>query len=105
MAKQYIDWEDANFTWSGNDYIWNEVYLDLSNILAGKGGVVKQQKKLDDWTKKNPDKKKKLIKLLCQINDLKYKYEDSKEKKDVKIKIQDVKILVKKMEVILNVEK
>ncbi len=105
MTKQYIDWEDADFIWNETEYLWEEIYIEINDIISSGGGSVSQQNKLDDWAKKNPEKKKKLIKLLCTIDEIKYKYEKSKEIKEVKIKVDDVKLLSKKMEITLNMEK
>ena len=89
MAK--IKWEeDQKIIWSDNPYKWDEVL-----ILIQAGGSAG-----DDFGQITRDyseeKKKKLVKIVCQVNGI--KYEDEKWKKSAgKVNATQIKIAVSKV--------
>jgi|TARA_B110000902_G_scaffold157406_1_gene180537 hypothetical protein len=88
-----IKWEDADFKWNNNLYTWEDVVL-VEEALRGGGDMGEMP-----WTKWEGDKKKRLIKLICQVQGKEFK--QTKEITNYKIKISDIKMLAKE---ILNIE-
>ena len=94
-----IKWEDANFTWdksptTGIPYTWDNVQLveqAIDEIRQGAG--------IDEVFYGEPDKKKRLINLICKIQGKTIK--QSKEINDYKIKVSDIRLLAKE---VLNIE-
>ena len=94
-----IKWEDANFTWdksptTGTPYTWDNVQLveeAIDEIRQGAG--------IDEVFYGEPDKKKRLINLICKIQGKTIK--QSKEINDYKIKVSDIRLLAKE---VLNIE-
>lgn len=94
-----IKWEDANFTWdkaptTGVPYTWDNVQLveeAIEEIRQGAG--------IDEVFYGEPDKKKRLINLICKIQGKTIK--QSKEINDYKIKVSDIRLLAKE---VLNIE-
>ena len=94
-----IKWEDANFTWdkaptTGVPYTWDNVQLVEEAI-----GEIRQGASMDEVFYSEPDKKKRLVKLICKIQGKTIK--QSKEINDYKIKVSDIRLLAKE---ILNIE-
>jgi len=89
MAK--IKWEeDQEIEWSDNPYKWDEVLI-LIEAAGGAGDDFGQITK--DYTE---EKKKKLVKIVCQVNGI--KYEDEKWKKSAgKVNATQIKIAVSKV--------
>jgi len=81
-----ITWDQANFSFSNNPYTWDEVEL-IKKIAAG--GAIEDPR---SYFKENPKDKKKFIKILCKVEGT--KFEESKEIKDINIRIQDVELVV-----------
>ena len=101
-------WDTANFSWntnpfgalqSSNPFTWDDVALiqELAQSLGGHRdlGAIRQ-------TLKNPEKKKRFIKLLCTINGEEYKKEAEIVKR--KIVISEVELVVKEISSILKIE-
>jgi hypothetical protein len=88
--KQQLKWFEANFTYgigalAGHRFVWSDVYRLIGEGLAH----AKTVDQLADWQKKEPEKKKKLIQLLCRING--EKFEEEKYINDnVSLTIKDV---------------
>jgi len=94
-----IKWEDANFTWdkaptTGVPYTWDNVQLVEEAIEE-----IRQGASMDEVFYGEPDKKKRLVKLICKIQGKTIK--QSKEINDYKIKVSDIRLLAKE---ILNIE-
>jgi hypothetical protein len=94
-----IKWEDANFTWdkaptTGIPYTWDNVQLVEEAIEE-----IRQGASMDEVFYGEPDKKKRLIKLICKIQGKTIK--QSKEINDYKIKVSDIRLLAKE---VLNIE-
>lgn len=96
-----IKWEDADFQWEASPtdpskprYTWDNVQLVeevVEEILQGAS--------IDEILQGEPEKKKRLIKLICQVQGKTIK--DEKEITNYKIKISDIKMLANK---VLNIE-
>ena len=99
MAQQFrkipIKWEDANFSFDnsisplGEPYTWDDVFL-LETIIVG-GALEDPQ----SYFTKEPEKKKKFIKLLCRING--ELYEETKEVQERKITVKDIELVAKEV--------
>lgn len=103
-----FQWDNANFSWdsnpfgdeqSSNPFTWDDVALikELAQALGGHRdtGAIRQ-------TLKNPEKKKRFIKLLCIVNGEDYKKEVEIKKR--KIVISEVELVVKEISSILKIE-
>ena len=88
----HLTWGQSQYpiNWSNNPYIWNDVSIVIEAATsAGSGGF-------SDWQKKNTDKKKILIKLLCTIDGEKYTQEKYKSD-DIELTISDIELLNEKI--------
>jgi hypothetical protein len=101
-----FQWNTANFNWDatnptdGKTYPPNEIVtgtnlwddcaliIDIINVMQGGGSP-------DEYFKKNPEKKKRFIKLLCQVQGKEYK--ETKEVHKTKIFISDIKLVAKEV--------
>ena len=105
--KTPIKWEDADFKWntappsedykvgfkaSSFPYTWDDVALVKEIIIRGGGGVMAEDM---PWTQFDDEKKKRLVKLICKVQGRTYK--ETKETKNIEIKISDVKLLAEKV--------
>lgn len=79
-------WDSANFAWNSNPYTWEDVALVEEVVAAGSNyqEVFKDEKK-----------KKKFVKLICQIEGIEYK--ETKEIKKRQIRITDVALVAKEV--------
>ena len=87
-----ITWNGANFNWDNNPHTWDEVLLVIEVVKAlGGGGVIEEDM---PWMK-NQDTKKRLVKLICKVQDKTIREE--KKIQNYKIKISDIKLLAEKV--------
>jgi len=108
-VREPIKWEKANFSWddgspfrnqSSSPFTWDDIAL-IKQIVEAIGydgdsdvlDVDDPDDHLDSFLKDKPDKKRKLIKLICKVQGK--EYEETKEIDEVKINIKDVKLLIK----------
>jgi len=85
--KTPYTWDNANFTFSNNPYTWDDVFFVkqlVDTMGAGEDPRVHLSKDLE--------KKKKFVKLLCKVEGT--EFEESKEIKDINIRIQDVELVI-----------
>jgi len=87
MADGVINWEQANFKWNDNSYIWNL----LLEVSSGGGDAVKQ--KLGEL--KEVDKKK-FIRLIMRRRGIKM-YNERKEVKNIKAYVKDVEMIAEEI--------
>ena len=87
-------WINANLTW-GDYQLISEVADVVDEIEAGGGSLPSKRKKLDKWLDQEPEKKKRLIKLICMVKG--EKFEETKEVEEAKVDISDVEILIKEV--------
>ena len=108
----YIKWngsaedgKNGDFKWGDNTYKWSDVQLitEVSEVIGGGKSREQRQRELDKWLDKEPDKKKRLIKLVATIDG--QQYTQTKEVEEVKVKVEDVEILIKEIFSRLIVEK
>ena len=88
-----ITWDKANFHWDNNhnrkaSYTWDEVAL----VIEAAGETFDYTHPLFD---KDPEKKKKLVKLICKVQGKTITKE--KEIKDYKITVEDIQLLTEKV--------
>lgn len=90
-----IIWDLVNRQFENANWTWGEMELlqDIAVNIAVPEHL--QQDALNTWGNSNPESKKKLIKLICKINN--QKIEEEKEQKDIKIDVKSVKILIEKV--------
>ena len=102
-----FNWDKANFAWdngspfpnqSSTPFTWDDVALikQVAEALERLGPYADldvQDDALQDFVKDDPEKKKRLIKLICKVQGKVYK--ETKEIEEVKINIKDVKLLIK----------
>ena len=87
-------WINANLTWGDYQFI-SEVADVVDEIEAAGGSLPSKRKKLDKWLDQEPEKKKRLIKLICMVKG--EKFEETKEVEKADIDISDVEILIKEV--------
>jgi len=85
-SSTVIKWETANFTWNNNSYTWDDVILVQEVVQTGGSyqEIFKDEKK-----------KKRFIKLICQIEGVEYK--ETQEIKKRQIRITDVALVAKEV--------
>ena len=94
-SRTPFEWGNANFAWntnpfgarqSTNPFTWDDCVLVEEVVRAGKayGDVFKDEKK-----------KKRFIKLICQVEGVEYK--ETKEVKKRQIRITDVALVAKEV--------
>ena len=91
MANK-IKWEDANFKWNDNPFTWDEVALVIEAISGPPGEGDDFIHPLFD---KDPEKRKKLVKLICKVQGK--TIEKEKEIKDYKITVKDIQLLAEEV--------
>ena len=117
-TKNYINWENDDFTWNSEIRLWEDVY-DIIDELVGGGARDPQywgdypfgeQKSKEDnqhvnevrheiernLEKLNDSKKQKLIEVLLTIDGEKYKETKTKNIKDITISVKDIENIAKK---------
>ena len=94
-----FNWDKANFAWdngspflnqSSTPFTWDDVALikQVAETLERLGPYADldvQDDAIQDFVKDDPEKKKRLIKLICKVQGI----------EKVKINIEDVKLLIK----------
>jgi hypothetical protein len=97
MARIPFQWGNANFAWntnpfsnqSRNPFTWDDCALITELLEALAAG-----KSPEDYFK-DKEKKKRFIKLLCEIQGKEYK--ETKEIKNYKIRISDISLVAKEV--------
>ena len=104
MARVPFKWNTANFKWnegstfpnqSNTPFTWDDVALivEIAEVARMYADTDLQDDAIQNFIKDDPEKKKKLIKLICKVQGKTYK--ETKEIDKVKINIKDVKLLIK----------
>ena len=93
-SKTKIKWEqDEKIQWDDNPFKWNDVFVLIQAAVAVGGGSASFDEITRDFSKED---KKKLVKIVCKVNGI--KYEDEKWKKSAgKVNATQVKIAVSKV--------
>ena len=87
-----IKWEDANFAWDDNSYTWDEIALVVEAVSGPPG---EGDDFIHPFFDKDPEKKDKLVKLICKVQGKTIKKE--KEIKDFKITVKDIQLLAEEV--------
>ena len=96
-----IKWDEASFKWNDNPHTWDDVVLVIAAIdAAGEAiSIVGPPGEGDDFIHpifdKEPEKKKKLVKLICKVQGKTIKKE--KEIKEYKITVKDIQLLAEEV--------
>ena len=77
-----VKYNVANWTWGERELV--------QEIIAGG-----RWDETGAWMKKNPDKKKKAIRLLCKIENR--HFDETKDYKDIDLTVKDVQLLARKV--------
>ena len=88
-----IKWTDTNFKWSEYQEIWGIVEEVIEVVEAAGSSPTARKKRLEKFLAQEPEKKKKLIHLICRIEGIKV-YDDKKEVQD------DVQVTLEKIEML-----
>jgi hypothetical protein len=95
-------WGDCNIQWNLADWTWSECQFVEELISEIRPGIPGEEA-LPNWLKEdvpyNPydqEKRKKFIKLLCKINKTDYE-EEKMSNKNIKISVNDVSLVIKKV--------
>lgn len=88
QSTPYISTDAEDLVWQSVDFTWDDVQL------IGKISSLRRGKELDDYLIKNPNDKKKLIRLICSVKGIEV-YSEQKEVQDTKIDIRDIDLLIK----------
>ena len=86
-----IKWEEANFKWNDNPHLWN---LVLEIVQAGGGTVEGALKAVEDL---EPEKKKRFIKLVCEIKGIETYSGQKTIRDDIEVTAEDVELVVKEV--------
>jgi hypothetical protein len=88
-------WGSTDVRWKDANWLWSECQLVEEIIsIIGQGGVDASKIAEELWRdEKDREKKKRFIRLICKVKN--ETYNEEKEVKDFKIKIEDVKLVVR----------
>ena len=89
---------NTGIVWGNNSYTWGDVQF-ISEIAdgIGTGSRRARQDRLNNILDKEPEKKKRLIHLICRIDGIKV-YDDKKEVNDEsKVSVKKVEMLIKEV--------
>ena len=95
-----IKWINANTTWSEINKIWSlvqEVVDVVEDVSLGGSTPKARKKRLEKFLAQEPDKKKKLLHLICRIEGVKV-YDDKKEvQDDVQVTLEKIEMLAERV--------
>lgn len=86
-------WGTTDVIWSSANWLWSECQLVNDLVQQLNGGIDSSKIYDDDLWKTDTEKRKRLIRLICKIKN--ETFDESKEIKNIKIKIDDIKLVVK----------
>ena len=95
-TRTNIKWEDATFKWesaSGDGFTWDDCVLIQEVADAVEAAEVAQGDSGLALEKLPEEKKKKLVRLIMKRKGVKV-YDQSKEVKNIRSKVKDVKIII-----------
>ena len=102
-----VTWDEADLQWNQTNLTWNDVCIALE--VAGGGGIAKVNDQdlwgfedsdlwLQNYNKLDKAKKDRFIELVCMVkgeDGYAEEYSESKEKQDIEISVDDIKLTVK----------
>lgn len=96
-ANTAVKWSNVNWLWSecsGSSHIPLTPTIEIGNAPGVDATTLDQPWIIEAWNPyQNLEKKKRLVKLICKVKDI--RYEEEKEVKDFHVSIDDVKMVVK----------
>ena len=107
MAKTTTTWNKANFKWNvaptntrHSRYTWDEISLvkyaaGAASAASAVAGVAGDDDFIHPFFDRDPEKKDKLVKLICKVQGKTIKKE--KEIKDYKITVKDIQLLTEEV--------
>ena len=101
--SNYIKWgglsedgSDGDKKWKNADLNWGDYQLIVeADIVFKERGGKSKKRQLDKWLDKEPDKKKRLIKLIAIVKG--ETFEETKEVEEIEVKVKDVELLIKEV--------
>ena len=94
------------WNWGEVPFTWDDVQLLIEAMgFGGHGGKTRSERqgKLDNWLDDEPDKKKRLIKLIATVGGK--DYIQTRQVEEVQVKVEDVELLIKQVFSRIIVEK
>ena len=86
--------DSEDISWGNNPHTWNDVTLLVEVAEIVHGGA---QPELDEWAYQQPEKAKRLIRLICKIKGDKIYDERKVVEEGIKIHINDARLVVEKV--------
>lgn len=89
----YLKWNNSGVgSWSGNAYTWDEVRLaeEVADAV-NRGGIIG----LREWEKKQPEKRKRLVTLICKVQGKTIK--ETAEAKDTEITLAEIELVIREV--------
>jgi hypothetical protein len=87
-------WGYTDVLWKNANWKWSECQIADELKTIYESGIDASKIYEDDLWKKEPEKRKRLIRLICKIQNK--NYDESKEKSEnIRIKVEDIKLVVK----------
>jgi len=97
----YVNWEGTteqsapHISTEAEDLVWESVEFTWEDLqLLGKISSLRKGKTLEDYLVKNPDDKKRLIQLICNVKGIEV-YNEQKAVQDIEIDVRDIDLLIK----------
>ena len=92
-----LKWTDANTNWGETAQLWSLVEEVVAVVEAAGSSPTARKKRLEKFLAQEPEKKKKLIHLICRIEGVKV-YDDKKEvQDDVQVTLEKVEMLAEQV--------
>jgi hypothetical protein len=91
-----VIWDNNSAIWNLNPYIWSDILIELTD--GGTAGPT-----IGKYQKLSKKKRRKVIKLICDINGVEYK-EEKFQVLDSNITIHDIEMIVEKVNKHINLE-
>tara|TARA_Y100001970_G_C14138425_1_gene805726 strand:+ start:1095 stop:1418 length:324 start_codon:yes stop_codon:yes gene_type:complete len=94
----YFSWKDGEI-WGKILSTWGDYQLvvEVAEEIGGKGSYSRRQEKLNKFLDKEPEKKKRLIHLICRIEGIKV-YDGEKEVNEkTEVSVEKVEMLIKEV--------
>ena len=92
-----IKWTDGNTNWGDLTQIWGLVEEVVSVVEAAGSSPTARKKRLEKFLADEPEKKKKLVHLICRIEGVKV-YDDKKEvQDDIQVTLEDIEMLAEQV--------
>ncbi len=91
-AEKVMPWIRTDVRWKCSDWTWGDRAVAEEIVDVSGGG---DEHAIAGWEKQYPKKKKKIIKILCKIKNK--KFDESKDYKEIKLTVKDVKLVAKEV--------